>query len=171
MTQHTTVLKLLTPAELAVLAGSTRSNTQAAWLLANGIPYLVGADGKVKVLAAEIYSRLSSERPARNVGEVVRVGSVSSLMTTELAPTDKLTEMQMADELGTSLKALQHRRYRGQIPEGVWMKHGRTIYYSLQRYDEWLESVWKPALPPQIRTELRPPKPRRNGSATYPLLR
>ncbi|KTS79667.1 hypothetical protein NS274_01260 [Pseudomonas oryzihabitans] len=92
-------------------------------------------------------------------------------MTAELASTDKLTEMQMADELGTSLKALQHRRYRGQIPEGVWMKQGRTIYYSLQRYDEWLESVWKPKLPPQIRTELRPPKSRRNGSATYPLLR
>ncbi len=171
MVQHKPNLKLLTPAELALLAGSTRSNTQAAWLLANGIPYLVGADGKVKVLAAEIYRRLSSERAARDVCEVACIRPASPLTTVELAPSDKLTEMQMADELGTSLKALQHRRYRGQIPEGVWMKHGRKIYYSLQRYDEWLESVWKPKLPPQIRTELRLPKPRRNGSAAYPLLR
>lgn len=160
MAQHTPVLHLLPPAELAVLAGSTRANAQAAWLLANGIPFLIGADRKVKVLTAEIYSRLSSERPARDVGEGARVGSVSPLTTVELAPSDKLTEMQMADELGTSLKALQHRRYRGQIPEGVWMKQGRTIYYSLQRYDEWLESIWKPnvALQVKMRHRLRAPR-------------
>ncbi len=171
MAQHTPILKLLTPAELSLLAGSTRSNTQAAWLMANGIPYLVGADGKVKVLAAEIYSRLSSESPAGNGSEAPRTRPALPLLTAELAPSDKLTETQMADELGTSLKALQHRRYGGQIPEGVWMKQGRTIYYSLKRYDDWLESVWKPKLLPQIQTELRPPRPRRNGSATYPLLR
>lgn len=171
MVQHMSILKLLTPAELALLAGSTRSNTQAAWLLANGIPYLVGADRKVKVLAAEIYNRLSSERPARDVGEVARAGSVSSLLTTELASTDKLTETQMADELATSLKALQHRRYRGQIPEGVWMKQGRTIYYSLQRYDEWLESIWRSGSVPELRSKQRPPKLRRDRSASYPMLR
>jgi len=157
---HTLVLKLITPAELALLAGSARSNTQAGWLLANGIPYLVGADGKVKVLAAEIYSRLSSERVVRDVCEVACIRPASPLTTVELAPSDKLTEMQMADELGTSLKALQHRRYRGQIPEGVWMKQGRTIYYSLQRYDEWLESIWKPnvALQVKMRHRLRAPR-------------
>lgn len=36
MVQHTPVLKLLPPEELAVLVGSTRSNTQAAWLQENG---------------------------------------------------------------------------------------------------------------------------------------
>ncbi len=56
--------------------------------------------------------------------------------------TDKLTEKQMATYLGTTHRALQAKRYRNQIPEGVWNLVGRTIYYSKRRYEEWRETQW-----------------------------
>lgn len=55
---------------------------------------------------------------------------------------DKLTEEQFAEFLGTTVAALRTRRFRKQIPEGVWMKLGRETIYSKRRYDEWLESQW-----------------------------
>lgn len=65
---------------------------------------------------------------------------------------DKLTEKQMADRLGTTVKALQARRGRGQIPEGVWNKLGNHVMYSVRRYDEWLESLW--VSPPGWKSEV-----------------
>src|SRR5471030_2323557 len=64
---------------------------------------------------------------------------------------DKLTEKQMAERLGTTVKALQSRRSRNQIPEGVWNKFGHHIMYSVRRYDEWLESLW--VCPPGWKSE------------------
>jgi len=55
---------------------------------------------------------------------------------------DKVTEERMAELLGITLRALQTRRQRGKIPEGVWNKNGRNIMYSRWRYEEWLESLW-----------------------------
>lgn len=55
---------------------------------------------------------------------------------------DKVSEERMAELLGTTKRALQARRARKQIPEGVWIKTGRQIIYSKRRYDEWLESQW-----------------------------
>ncbi|MCY1292460.1 hypothetical protein D9M68_560480 [compost metagenome] len=55
---------------------------------------------------------------------------------------DKVSEKQMAEFLDTTVRALQARRARKQIPEGVWIKKGRQIIYSKKRYDEWLESHW-----------------------------
>ncbi|MNT13172.1 hypothetical protein D3C72_1481320 [compost metagenome] len=55
---------------------------------------------------------------------------------------DKVTEERMADLLGITLRALQTRRQRGKIPEGVWNRQGRNIMYSRWRYEEWLESLW-----------------------------
>ena len=55
---------------------------------------------------------------------------------------DKVTEQKMADLLGCTKRALEGRRLRGSIPEGVWMKHSGRIIYSKKRYDEWLESQW-----------------------------
>ncbi|MCY1368214.1 hypothetical protein D9M69_551820 [compost metagenome] len=55
---------------------------------------------------------------------------------------DKVSEKQMAELLGTTVRSLQARRARKQIPEGVWIKNGRQIIYSKRRYDEWLESQW-----------------------------
>ncbi|WP_244152915.1 hypothetical protein [Pseudomonas peli] len=55
---------------------------------------------------------------------------------------DKISEEKMAELLGTTKRALQAKRARKQIPEGVWLKIGRNIIYSLRRYDEWLESQW-----------------------------
>lgn len=74
---------------------------------------------------------------------------------------DKLTERQMAAEFGITCRALQGRRYRGQIPEGVWMKTGRTTYYSRQKYDQWLESVW----PSGVVRDIASPNLRRRGAA------
>jgi hypothetical protein len=55
---------------------------------------------------------------------------------------DKISEEKMAELLGTTKRALQAKRARKQIPEGVWLKIGRNIIYSLRRYEEWLESQW-----------------------------
>ncbi|MDT4871616.1 hypothetical protein FQZ97_1067520 [compost metagenome] len=55
---------------------------------------------------------------------------------------DKLSEEQFAEYLGTTVRALQTKRFRKQIPEGVWIKQGRQTIYSKRRYDEWLESQW-----------------------------
>lgn len=49
---------------------------------------------------------------------------------------DKVSEQRMADLLGCTKRALEGRRLRGAIPEGVWMKHGGRIIYSKKRYDE-----------------------------------
>lgn len=55
---------------------------------------------------------------------------------------DKVTEEKMAELLGITLRALQTRRQRGKIPEGIWNRNGRSIIYSRWRYEEWLESLW-----------------------------
>ena len=64
--------------------------------------------------------------------------------TTEQQHTpDHVTEKRMAEIYGTTPKALESRRLKGKIPETVWIKlHGR-IYYSIKRYEEWLESQWE----------------------------
>lgn len=170
MVQHTPVLKLLPPAELAVLAGSTRSNTQAAWLQANGIPFMIGSDRRVKVLAAEVLSRLQSA-PCCLHTLVEEQGEPVALDGLEMeSATDKLTEQQMAADLGITHRALRTRRHRGKIPEGVWMKVGRVTYYSRQKYEQWLESVW-PADVGQKVVVTSPRARRKLGSrAPFPLL-
>ena len=55
---------------------------------------------------------------------------------------DKVPEQVMAAMLGITYRALQTRRSKGQIPEGVWNKVNGKIIYSRRRYDEWLESLW-----------------------------
>lgn len=55
---------------------------------------------------------------------------------------DKVTEQQMAQILGTTDRALEGRRARNQIPEGVWNLVGRRVYYSRSRYEKWQESLW-----------------------------
>lgn len=63
-------------------------------------------------------------------------------MQVAIGDQDKITEEQMALRLGTTVRALQTRRFRKQIPMGVWNKDGRRIIYSIRRYEEWLESQW-----------------------------
>ena len=55
---------------------------------------------------------------------------------------DKVTEQQMAMILGTTDRALESRRSRNQIPEGVWNRINGRIYYSRSRYEAWQESLW-----------------------------
>lgn len=53
-----------------------------------------------------------------------------------------LNEPQMAEHLGITKRAIQHRRLRGQIPPSVMQKVGPDWIYSVDRYEDWLDSKW-----------------------------
>jgi hypothetical protein len=55
---------------------------------------------------------------------------------------DKIHEKRLAEMIGTSQKALEHKRRDGLIPQGVWLKEHGRIMYSLARYNEWAEKQW-----------------------------
>ncbi|WP_244157228.1 hypothetical protein [Phytopseudomonas argentinensis] len=77
---------------------------------------------------------------------------MSAVQLTE--PLDKLSEKQMAEYLGTTPRALEAKRARKQIPEGVWKKIGSRIFYSIRRYNEWQESLWH--CPPELKLGAMP---------------
>lgn len=60
---------LLTPQELAELTGYQKPSAQMRWLTAQRIPYLVGGDGKPKVLRDPLIERLGGKRPPVNKRE------------------------------------------------------------------------------------------------------
>ena len=60
----------------------------------------------------------------------------------EIHPFDKVPEAKMAEILGTTARALESKRARGVIPNGVWNKINNRIFYSVRRYEAWLESLW-----------------------------
>jgi hypothetical protein len=51
--------------DLADLTGRRRSSAQIRWLSAQGLRFVLGADGRPRVLRAEVEGRLLSKRPAR----------------------------------------------------------------------------------------------------------
>ncbi|WP_230012496.1 hypothetical protein [Pseudomonas chlororaphis] len=55
---------------------------------------------------------------------------------------DKVLEKRLAELIGTTSKALEHKRLSGIIPHGVWLKEHGRIMYSLERYNEWAEKQW-----------------------------
>lgn len=55
----------LSPAEVEDVTGAYRAKSQLAWLAANGIPAVVGKDGKVKVLRAAVEARMMPSTPRR----------------------------------------------------------------------------------------------------------
>lgn len=57
----------LTPAEVQEVTGAVRRSKQLGWFLRNGIPAVLGDDGKVKVLRAAYCAKMmpSIIRPAR----------------------------------------------------------------------------------------------------------
>jgi len=55
---------------------------------------------------------------------------------------DKVREARMAEIIGTTKRALEGKRDRGVIPEGVWNKIDGRIFYSIRRYEAWQESQW-----------------------------
>lgn len=55
---------------------------------------------------------------------------------------DKVPEKKMAELLEITQRALEGKRVRGVIPEGVWKKVDGRIYYSIRRYEAWLEGSW-----------------------------
>ncbi|MDT3716277.1 hypothetical protein QVM48_22235 [Pseudomonas soli] len=55
---------------------------------------------------------------------------------------DKVPEEKMAELIGTTKRALEGKRSRGVIPEGVWKKIDGRIFYSIRRYEAWLEGSW-----------------------------
>ena len=52
---------LLTADEVADLTGYQKPAAQVRWLLENGLPYLLGGDGKPKVLRSLVVRRLGGE--------------------------------------------------------------------------------------------------------------
>jgi hypothetical protein len=69
----------------------------------------------------------------------------STLQTYQI---DKIPEDMMAELVGTTRRALQGKRARGVIPKGVWNTIDSRIYYSIRRYEAWLESQWD--CPPEL---------------------
>jgi hypothetical protein len=61
----------------------------------------------------------------------------------ETYPFDKVPEERMAMLLDTTKRALEGKRARGIIPEGVWNKIDNRVFYSIRRYELWLESQWE----------------------------
>ncbi|MGH8328954.1 MAG: hypothetical protein ACRER3_01350 [Pseudomonas fluorescens] len=55
---------------------------------------------------------------------------------------DKVLEARLAELIGTTSKALEHKRLSGAIPLGVWAKVNGRIMYSLERYNTWAENQW-----------------------------
>lgn len=55
---------------------------------------------------------------------------------------DKVLEKRLAELIGTTAKALEHKRLSGIIPYGVWLKECGRIMYSLERYNAWAENQW-----------------------------
>lgn len=55
---------------------------------------------------------------------------------------DKVLESRLAELIGTTSKALEHKRLSGIIPRGVWEKVNGRIMYSLERYNTWAENQW-----------------------------
>jgi hypothetical protein len=55
---------------------------------------------------------------------------------------DKVLESRLAELIGTTSKALEHKRLSGAIPLGVWAKVNGRIMYSLERYNTWAENQW-----------------------------
>jgi hypothetical protein len=66
----------------------------------------------------------------------------------EICQIDKIPEDKMAELVGTTRRALQGKRARGVIPKGVWNSIDSRIYYSIRRYEAWLESQWD--CPPEL---------------------
>ncbi|WP_460095887.1 hypothetical protein [Pseudomonas sp. S3_C01] len=67
---------------------------------------------------------------------------------------DKIPEDKMAELVGTTRRALQGKRARGVIPKGVWNTIDNRIYYSIRRYEAWLESQWD--CPPELNLSASP---------------
>ena len=61
---------------------------------------------------------------------------------------DKIPEEKMAELVGSTRRALQGKRARGVIPRGVWNIIDNRVYYSIRRYEAWLESQWD--CPPEL---------------------
>lgn len=56
---------LLTPEEVADLSGYQKPSAQIRWLEVQRIPYLVGGDGRPKVLRAPLIERLGGSPAAK----------------------------------------------------------------------------------------------------------
>ncbi|WP_307833049.1 hypothetical protein [Pseudomonas sp. TH10] len=65
---------------------------------------------------------------------------------------DKVAEKNFAEMVGTTRRALQGKRQRNIIPKGVWNEIDGQIYYSIRRYEAWLESLWD--CPPELNSQV-----------------
>lgn len=140
----------LSSQDVADLAGSSRAAIQVRWLRSNAIPFIPGGDGRPKVPIQTLMKKLgpagsiegTPAEPMRNLVELVDSW-------------DKVSEVLMAELIGTTPKALQRKRERGMIPSEVWRKIDGRVMYSLKRYEAWLDGHWptleEPAHPQPIK--------------------
>ena len=72
-------MMLLTPEEVADLTGYRKPSAQIHWLEAQQIPYLVGGDGRPKVLRSLLIERLGGPliQPSRRQEPQLRLDSAS----------------------------------------------------------------------------------------------
>ncbi|MFW9082439.1 hypothetical protein ACOI9X_24665 [Pseudomonas sp. P2757] len=110
-------------------------------------PYRMSEESSMRVHLNDQISTAKKRSPAKLAEEIKRCDDTAepSLPTYHL---DKIPEDKMAELVGTSRRALQGKRARGVIPKGVWNTIDSRIYYSLRRYEAWLESQWD--CPPEL---------------------
>ncbi len=107
----------LTKDEVADLTGHARPAIQSRWLRTNAIPFILGGDGYPKVPKQSLLDKIDSRRCKNEEPEAPACGLIDVKENW-----DKVSESVMADILGTTRRALQGKRARGVLPEGVWSK-------------------------------------------------
>ncbi|MHC8396109.1 DUF4224 domain-containing protein [Pseudomonas sp. LB3P93] len=132
----------LTKDEVVDLTGHERPAIQARWLRSNAIPFILGGDGHPKVPKQSLLDKIDGGSSDNEEPEAQGCGLVDVKENW-----DKVSESIMADILGTTRRALQGKRARAVLPEGVWSKVDGSILYSVKRYEAFLDAYW-PAYTP-----------------------
>jgi hypothetical protein len=83
-----------------------------------------------------------------------QLASAPNEFTPENYQSDFVPEKKMAELVGTTDRALQGKRAKGLIPKGVWNTIDNRVYYSIRRYEAWLESLW--VCPPELNLSASP---------------
>jgi len=132
----------LTKDEVVDLTGHERPAIQARWLRTNSIAFILGGDGHPKIPKQSLLEKVYSGNSRDSAIEAPLCG-----LNDMKENWDKVSESVMADILGTTTRALQGKRARGVLPEGIWSKVDGSILYSIKRYDAFLDAHW-PAYAP-----------------------
>jgi hypothetical protein len=146
----------LSQLDIINLTGHDRPIMQARWLRSHGIAFVFNGVGSLVVAVLTVQEKLSGSGEQPDLQE----GEESTFLGGITEAWDKVSEKQMAELLGITLRAIQGRRTRGKIPNHIWRRIDGHVVYSIRRFEEWLEGHWPP-LP------VRPREPS-SAKARYP---